>query len=131
MPRVLALAVLLFGVLFAHGVHAEGIKGHLSTSATAALADPAETGHQATEERTALPVVATDGQPDGHGSPHPAEHCASGQPQQGTTMMSPCFALSVREPASPGLSALKAGLTGVELRTASAAAMRASVVQQV
>lgn len=131
LPRVLALAVLLFGVLFAHGVHAEGIKGHLSTSAAAAPADPAENGRQATEERTAFPVVATDGHRDGHGSSHPAQHCASGQPQQGTTMMSPCFAVSVREPVTPVTSGLKTGLTGVEPRTASAVAIRASVVQQV
>lgn len=131
LPRVLALAVLLFGVLFAHGVHVEGIKGHLSASAAVAAADPAQDGRHVTQERSALPVMTSDGRHDGHGSSHPAQHCASGQPQQGTTLMSPCFAPSVREPATPDASALTAGRTGVELRTASAVALRASVVQQV
>jgi len=134
LPRVLTLAVLVFGVLVSHGVHTEGIKGHLSTSATAALADRADTGHGAQGETApfaVVAVVATDGDDEGHGSPHPAEHCASGQPQQGTTVVSPCLAVSVREPITAVRSTVKPGPSGAALHGASAQARRASVVQQV
>src|SRR3954447_21139210 len=131
LPRALTLAVLLFSVLFAHGLHAEGIKGHLSTSAAAALADPAPIGTATQDGQAPNPAAVTDGRHDDHGSPHPAEHCASGQPQQGTTGISPCSAVSVREPVTSTRSTLKPGCTGADLRGASAVAMRASVVQQV
>ncbi|WP_340382360.1 hypothetical protein U5640_36490 [Streptomyces sp. SS7] len=130
LPRVLALAVMLFGVLLAHGVHVEGSGGHLPTGAAAAPGLPgAERGVQG--EIALFAVVATDGDDDGHASPNPAEHCASGQTQQGTTAVSPCFAVSVREPVTAVRSGVKPGRAGAELHGASAQAIRAAVVQQV
>ncbi|GAB2715834.1 hypothetical protein [Streptomyces bullii] len=131
LPRVLALAVLVFGILFAHGPHAEGIEGHLSTGAAAVLADRTETGTAIHDEHMPEPVVVTDGHRDGHGSPHPAEHCLTGQPQQGATGVTPDCAPSVGGPVTSVRSQVGPGLTGAGLRGASAVAMKASVVQQV
>jgi hypothetical protein len=128
---VLALAVLLFGILFTHGVNSESVVGHLGISAAGTFADSAESAQATTQAPTPSSALATDGRHDSHGSPHPAEHCASGQPQYGTSVTSPCFAVSVRERVTPVRSVVKPGLGGAELRAASSVAMRASVVQQV
>ncbi|MFD5255297.1 hypothetical protein ACFWM5_20965 [Streptomyces bobili] len=42
--RKLAMIVLLFGVVFTHGLHAESIKGHLVTSAAALAVLSTEVG---------------------------------------------------------------------------------------
>ncbi|MBW8737091.1 MAG: hypothetical protein JF621_08155 [Streptomyces turgidiscabies] len=113
--RVLTFAVLLLGLLLAHGATAESAMGHLSTGAQA---------------RGAFLAVVTDGHLD-HGFQLPAEHCASGQSQQGATGASPCFAVSVREPGVSASADARPGRAGVDLRGAAAVAMRASVVQRV
>ncbi|NGO12232.1 hypothetical protein G5C60_32660 [Streptomyces sp. HC44] len=95
------------------------------------MSEPAESGHERAAERAPLPAATADGRHDGHGSPHPAEHCASGLPQQGAAVTHPGFAVQVRKPVTPVRPTLKPGLTGVELHGASAVDLRSSVVQQV
>lgn len=131
--RVLTAAVLLFGVLVTHGVHVESVKGHLSTSATAPAAMSAWSVHHAgVEQPEPLFAADADDRHGGHESSHPAEQCVSGQPQQGSGLVLPCFAASVRESAAAGASALRVSAAGRLVDGASPLALRAaSVVQQV
>ncbi|MBD0843739.1 hypothetical protein [Streptomyces sp. TRM68416] len=89
LPRVLALAVLLFGVLLTHGMQGESAGGHFSVH---------DGVHQAAVA-SVLPqsAVAAADHGGGHDPARHGEHCASGQPQQGPVLVSPCFAASVRE----------------------------------
>lgn len=82
--RVLWLAALLFGFLYSHGVSSESAAGHLSTSAVAFSAHPA---HDQTAQRQLQ--VSHGHNDDDQGSSHPAEECASGQPQQGPGLSAP------------------------------------------
>lgn len=135
--RVLAMAVLLFGVLFAHGPygphgpHVESVKGHLVTSAPV----PAYVPSDGVLHLTATQVLsqrAEMGEPQGgHGPAHQGEHCVSGQPQQGPVLTPPCFAASVSESAAVGYASVKRGEGEPVISSASSAALRLSVVQQV
>ncbi|WP_217213848.1 hypothetical protein [Streptomyces sp. AC550_RSS872] len=131
--RVLALAVLLSGFLVTHGIHVESVQGHLSTSATTPAALPVDGVHRAADEPARLLTTDADDHHGGHETPHPGEHCASGQPQQGSALVSPCFAASVRESASSYDASIVRGPTaGRPMDGASPVALRAaSVVQQV
>ena len=129
--RVLAIAVLLFGVVFTHSVNVEGVKGHLVTSATVPAAVLPEEPH-AIADPQALPRPAAMAEPqEDHGSSHPSEHCVSGQPQQGPVLTPPCFAVSVGESATSGRALAQRGPNGSVPSVSSAAALRLSVVQQV
>jgi hypothetical protein len=86
--RVLTLAVLLFGVFMTHGGHVEGAKGHLSTSATAA-ASSADGVRDAAAEPLLLAATEASDHHGGHVPSQPGEHCASGQPQQGSALVWP------------------------------------------
>lgn len=131
--RVLAMAVLLFGVLVTHGVHVESVRGHLSTSATAPAAAPFDGMHHAAVEPAPRLAAEADDHHGGHESSHPGEQCASGQPQQGPVLVTPCFAASVRESTSAeDASAVRVPAAREPMGGASPAALRAaSVVQQV
>lgn len=131
--RVLALAVLLFGVVVTHGVHVESVSGHLSASATASAAPSVNDVRRATAEPSPLIAGEVDDDHGGHEPSHPGEQCASGQPQQGSAFVSPCFAASVRESASAdNASTARFPAAGRPLDGAPPAALRAaSVVQQV
>ncbi|MGW0825359.1 hypothetical protein [Streptomyces sp. NPDC002845] len=127
LPRVLALAVLLFGVLFTHGVNVESVKGHLATSAVAPTATTAEgVGVQI----PLLAVTEHGGQTENHPA-HSAEHCASGQPYQGSPLTVPCFAASVREAVVSADAGAKRVSGAPERSGAASADLRASVVRQV
>ncbi|EFL36537.1 predicted protein [Streptomyces viridochromogenes DSM 40736] len=131
--RVLALAVLLFGVLVTHGVHAESVTGHLSTSATA-FAAPSDGGvRHAAVEPAVLSAADAEDHHGGHGPSHPGEHCLSGQPQQASALVSPCLAASVREAASSyDASTVRGPAAGGPMDGESSVALRAaSVVRQV
>lgn len=130
LPRVLTLAVLLFGVVFAHGMNAESSKGHLSASAAFSLTDQA-LGHGTAEARFPLQVVETDGQHDGHCPAHSADRCVAGQPGQGSAGACSCSAGSVRELATPAGSSLLQSPTDVDFHGAWAVAMRSSTIQQI
>ncbi|GGY35722.1 hypothetical protein [Streptomyces djakartensis] len=131
--RVLAMAVLLFGVLVTHGVHVESAQGHLSTSATAVTAASDGGGRHAGVEPAVLSAADADDHHGSHVPSHPGEHCASGQPQQASALVSPCFAASVRESTSSYDASAVRGPTAVgPMEGGSSVALRAaSVVQQV
>lgn len=134
--RVLATAVLLFGVFVTHGVYVESAMGHLATSATAV--SPASDGdgrHEGVEPAMLSAVDADDADDHqgSHGPSLPGEHCVGGQPQQTSALVSPCFAASVRESTgSCEASAVRGPAAGDPLDVESPVALRAvSVVRQV
>ncbi|MCF1593195.1 hypothetical protein [Streptomyces muensis] len=131
--RVSALAVLLFGFLVTHGIHAESVQRHLSTSATTPAARQAGGVHHAADEPARLSAADAEDRHGGHGPSHPGEHCASGQPQQGSALASPCSAASVRaSSSSQDASTVHGPAAGRPVDGASPAALRAaSVVRQV
>ncbi len=133
--RVSAMAVLLFGVVFTHGMSAESVTGHLVTSAAAPAATAHERALEAKAEcegqRAVSRLVAIGDSDDGHGSSHPSEQCVSGQPQQGPVLPPPCCAVSVSESATGGRVLDKPGSSESVLSVTSSTAVRSSVVQQV
>ncbi|PAZ09633.1 hypothetical protein CLM62_44905 [Streptomyces sp. SA15] len=133
MLRVLALAVLLFGVLVTHAVHVESAGGHLSTSAMAPAALSFDDVRHAAVELVPQFAAEPGDHHGGHEPTQPGERCVSGQPQQGSVLVSPCFAASVRESTSADdASIVRVPAAGRPLDGASPAALRAaSVVQQV
>jgi hypothetical protein len=130
--RVLALAVLLFGIVVTHGVHAESVSGHLSVSATTPAALSDDDVRPAAAEPP--PLVAGDVEDHGgHVPSHPGEQCASGQPQQGSGLVSPFCSASVRGPGSAdnASTARVPGAVGPRGGASPAALRAASVVRQV
>jgi hypothetical protein len=129
--RVLAMAVLLFGVVFTHGLHVDSVKGHLVTSAAAPAHGSPDEAHGAPDTE-ALSGPAAMGEPhEGHGPSHPSEHCLSGQPPQGPVVTPPCFAASVSESAAVGRASVKRGPSESVLLAAPSVSLRLSVVQQI
>ncbi|MFC8429629.1 hypothetical protein [Streptomyces sp. NPDC057253] len=130
--RVPALAVLLFAFLMTRGIHVESAPGHFSTSVTTPAALNTEDVHRAVGEPERLSAGA-DERHGSHDASHPGEHCASGQPQQGSPLMGPCFAAKVRESTDSNEAAhVRGSAVGRSADGASAAALRAaSVVRQV
>ncbi|GAA4081799.1 hypothetical protein [Streptomyces shaanxiensis] len=131
--RVLALAVLLFGVLVTHAVHVESVRGHLATSAAAPAAFSDDDVRGAAVETGPLFAAEADDHQGGHEASHPGEQCASGQPQQGSGVVPPCFAASVRESTSADdAAAVRVSAFGGPMDRVSSAALRAaSMVQRV
>lgn len=125
LPRLVALAVLLFGVLLSHGASVESVQGHLSTSAMAPVAAQVTHGSDAAAE--------TDDHRGGHEPSHPGEQCAAGQPQQSSVSGTPCFAASVGASTSAeDASAARVPAAGESSDGDAPAALRAaSVVRQV
>lgn len=79
--RVLWLAALLFTFLYTHAAGAESASAHVTGGAVdVSYLAPAD--HHDDAE-------APDEHDDGNGLSHPAEACASGQPQQGLELPSP------------------------------------------
>ncbi|MGW3623673.1 hypothetical protein [Streptomyces sp. NPDC000880] len=89
--HVLWVAMTLFAFVYAHGVSAEGVTGHLHASATAV---DAFHGH-AVED---APVEHHGG---GHGPSHPAHECVPGQPQETPALDAPGACALVEEGTSP------------------------------
>lgn len=131
--RVLALAVLLSGFLVTHGIHVESVQGHLSVSATAPAAPQVDGVRHAVGEPARLFAADADDHHGGHEPSHPGEHCASGQPPQGSALVWPCFAASVREATSSfDASTVRGPAAGRPVDGGSPVALRAvSVVQRV
>ncbi|WP_159765405.1 hypothetical protein [Streptomyces sp. HM190] len=107
---MLGLAVLLFAVVLLHGAIAESAAGHLVAGSTARAtpppAHPAAADAPTAAPGTHLVVRATapcgthEGRGD-HGPGHPADHCASGQPNQGPALAQPRCAVSIGEATAP------------------------------
>ncbi|MFI1030217.1 hypothetical protein [Streptomyces sp. NPDC020951] len=125
------MAVLLFGIVFTHGLSAENVKGHLVTSAVALAGAVHEEVLDAEGERAVSRLVARGDSDEGHGSSHPSEQCVSGQPQQGPVLTPPCFAVSVSESATVGRALDKSGSHESVSAATLSTAVRSSVVQQV
>ncbi|CAM5583005.1 hypothetical protein GCM10010298_73180 [Streptomyces microflavus] len=90
---LLWLVMVLFSLLYTHGLSGESAAGHVISGPPASAAVPAHgasTGHGKAE-----PAARSAGQgaaPDGHGNhetAHGAEECASGQPQNGADLPAP------------------------------------------
>ncbi|MET8830720.1 hypothetical protein ABZX40_10980 [Streptomyces sp. NPDC004610] len=126
--RVLAPALLLFGVLVTHGASMEGAERHLPASAAVPAAAPGGQ-HRDTVADPALRYATDAGdRHGGHEPSHPGDHCASGQPQQNSASAAPSFAGSVL--ASHGVAAPSADRAPAA--GASPAALRAaSVVRRI
>ncbi|MCX5257331.1 hypothetical protein OOK27_24945 [Streptomyces canus] len=128
---MLAMAVLLFGVVFTHGLHVESGEGHLVTSAAAPAQEFSEGAFDATGTQVPFPRAAIGERHGGHAPAHQGEHCVSGQPQQGPVLTPPCFAASVSESTAVGSASVRRGQGRPVISAASSAALRLSVVQQV
>jgi hypothetical protein len=128
---MLAMAVLLFGVVFTHGLHVENVKEHLVTSAAAPAQMSTLGTFDTTDTQVLSPRAAIGERHGGHGPAHHGEHCVSGQPPQGPVLTPPCCAASVNESTAVGPASVKRGQGGPVLSAASSAALRLSVVQQV
>ncbi|MDF3141198.1 hypothetical protein [Streptomyces sp. T21Q-yed] len=112
---MLNLSLCLFGVLVAHGVHVES----------------GNDVHHAAVATVPLFAAEADDHHGGHVPSQPGEHCAAGQPQQGSVLVSPCSAASVR--ASTGAddaSTLRMSAAGRPIDGASPVALRAALVVQ-
>lgn len=114
-PRVLWVAALLLGLVYAHGVSAEGVAGHLAfgaveQSATVSQGDTG-TASAAVEKASGGGVEAPGDHRNGdHDSSHPAHECLVGQPQYGSVGAAPCPAIFSRASAPP---AGPSGTTGL------------------
>ncbi|MFI9585936.1 hypothetical protein ACIHCQ_29775 [Streptomyces sp. NPDC052236] len=83
-PRLLWLAALLFGLLYAHGLNGESAGGHLDSGVAAVV-----TVHDA--EAVHGPASASADRHEDHDSPaHPDQACAVGQPDHGVDVWPPC-----------------------------------------
>ncbi|NUK13651.1 hypothetical protein HRW18_38095 [Streptomyces lunaelactis] len=91
--RMLWVAMMLFAFVYAHGVSAEGVIGHLDASATVHTAAAID-GH-------AVEDVPVDHHGGGHGPSHPAQECVTGQPQQTPALDAPSACALVEEGISP------------------------------
>ncbi|WP_405522230.1 hypothetical protein OG426_03480 [Streptomyces canus] len=128
---MLAMAVLLFGVVFTHGLHVESVKGYLVTSAAAPAQVPSEGAFDATGTQVLFQRGAIGERHGGHAPAHQGEHCVSVQPQQGPVLTPPCFAESVSESTAVGPASVRRGQGRPAIAAASSEALRLSVVQQV
>lgn len=87
--RLLLAAVLLFGLVYAHGFNAEGVSSHLTPTPATAASAAAGAHDPGGEPGTVVQAVRTGSaeadphQDDDHGTSHPAHECLPGQPQQG------------------------------------------------
>ncbi|GAA2217234.1 hypothetical protein GCM10010360_35180 [Streptomyces nogalater] len=133
LPHVVALAVLLFGILMAHGVHVDGDRDHLPISTTANAALPADGPRAAILEPVSSFATEHECRHGGHEPWHPGEQCFPGQPQQGSALASPCCAAPVRASTSADpASTLRGPAAGRTIDQAYPPAPRAaSVVRQV
>ncbi|MGW6707989.1 hypothetical protein ACWGDE_24285 [Streptomyces sp. NPDC054956] len=104
--RLLWLAALLFGFLYTHAAGAESAATHVTGGAVAvsyvAAATDAPADHHADADHR--DGATPDGRGGGRGHSHPAEECASGQPQQGCDLPGPAL-LPIAE-LTPAVAAL-------------------------
>lgn len=94
--RLLLVAMLLFGLVYAHGASTEGVTQHLASPkmAVSAEADAHGAGGETkpvVHEAQADSADANGNHDGDHGSSHPAQECLPGQPQQGPALDAPCL----------------------------------------
>ncbi|NLU68401.1 hypothetical protein [Streptomyces sp. HNM0574] len=116
--RLLLVAMLLFGFVYAHGVSTEAVAHHVAPTVhtgstpdpdvSATTASPASGQVSAEPDRSGAPqqpraprAFATDptghgedaGHEGGHSSTHAPQECVPGQPSQGPALEAPCLSL--------------------------------------
>lgn len=96
--RLVLVAMLLFGVVYAHGVSSDGVAHHVASVGTTASAmaasDGAETGPESVAEATYTATSDAAGHhEDGEETAHPGQECVPGQPMQGPTLGAPCVSV--------------------------------------
>jgi hypothetical protein len=124
---VVWLALLLFTLVFTHGLSVDSTQGH-TTAGVAASAQIADAHHDAS--LPSLSSVATEDHGGEHDSHHAGEECVSAKPQQGLALDSPCLApLSLDAMCVRGAGKTDGPESGPEVARLSAS--RCSVVQQV
>ncbi|MFI8931345.1 hypothetical protein ACIG3E_27195 [Streptomyces sp. NPDC053474] len=128
LPRLLALAALLFAVALAHGASPDNAGAHLATSAVSVTGTAAQAP---ASESEAAALAADDGCHGEHGSVHPDEQCASGQPAQGPALGAPGLAASVGQQGAPGRPPARRASGAYAYALTPAVALKSSVVQQV
>ncbi|MGW7368600.1 hypothetical protein ACWGI8_35545 [Streptomyces sp. NPDC054841] len=101
--RMLWVAVMLFAFVYAHGVSAEGVTGHLDASATvrAATAMDSHAMDSHLMDSHAAEDVPVDHHGGGHGPSHPAQECVPGQPEQTPALDAPGACAFVEQASSP------------------------------
>ncbi|MES4909079.1 MULTISPECIES: hypothetical protein [unclassified Streptomyces] len=102
--RLLWVAALLFGLVYAHGVSPEGVTRHLASIAagpgvSVGQGDAVMTAFAAAEKTSDGGLAMRDHHDGHHGSPHPAHECLVAQPQHGSGVAAPCPASLGRESA--------------------------------
>ncbi|WP_172382580.1 hypothetical protein [Streptomyces sp. MNP-20] len=126
--RLLALAALLFAVALAHGASPDNAGAHLATSAVSVTGQAVDAPAAAAE---AAALAADDGCHGEHGSVHPDEQCASGQPAQGPALTAPGLAASVGQQGASGRPPASRATGTYAYALAPSVALKSSVVQQV
>ncbi|MFF6776527.1 hypothetical protein ACFY8W_23625 [Streptomyces sp. NPDC012637] len=87
--RVLWLGALLIGLLYAHGLHADGIAEHAAPGSIAAAAAPGHPEH--------VPASGDGHDTDGE-SAHAVRDCATGQPTEAVDVPPPALSSLSGEP---------------------------------
>ncbi|MFH9612907.1 hypothetical protein ACH4MM_03905 [Streptomyces pratensis] len=90
--HILWLALLMVGLLYAHGGSSDSTVHHLSSSGLVAAVT---SGHAAADNANlspgmAEPFIEAGAEHPGESSSHPGEECMPGQPQQGASLQVPC-----------------------------------------
>lgn len=133
--RVLSLAVVLFAFALTHGAITDSAGGHLVTSTATPATAVAEHALHGVDAPSAVTLADRfTGPREGHGDhmpSHPAEHCASAQPQQGPAFAQPRFAASVSEVVTPGCARTVREAGESLMSDQSSAALRSLIVQQI
>jgi len=93
--HLLLVAMLLFAIVYGHGVSAEGVVGHLAPANAPAAASAGAQGADGepgtvVQDGHAAPGAKTGHRDHEHGSSHPMQECVPGQPQQGPGVEAPC-----------------------------------------
>lgn len=134
--------MVLFAVVLLHGAIAESAGGHLVTSSVATATPPPAHPPAATDAHTAAPgahmVVRAAAAPGGaheergdHGTGHPAEHCASAQPNQGPALAQPRGTASTSEATAPAGAPSARHIRAARPSDPSCVTVRSLVVRQI
>lgn len=112
--RLVWLCALLLGLVYMHGVNAESVMAHAATPGLSVPMDDCTSQDDSDESPAQTGSADADHHDDDHGSSHPAQECAAGQPQHGPGPAAPIPATTQWERTS--LAALLPGTvsTGTE-----------------
>jgi hypothetical protein len=90
--RLVWVATLLLALVYMHGVSAESVMAHAAPGSVIPMDCPGQDesygSHESSAETGSADADRHDA-PDDHDPSHPAQECASGQPQQGPGLAAP------------------------------------------